>query len=372
MLALHVVHGDHPLQKPAMRSSVHQDATVPIAYTGNFQLQSPCGNRMRRAPAITASTVATNSSCPISTPTLKQQQRHRNRVGRQSDLAERAGEPEAVQQAEHECHDPRLPVRQPGSTGARVHDLAGQEHDAQRDAGLDRRRRHVHPPERRRRQREAVRRRERSDRPEQTRARRGPGSPAPARTADGRCRAGCARRQAQDRSAPPPSDRALRRSRTRAMPASRAGSGSCRPVVSSRTSTSVRVVCSPRSGSTCRRARHRAARASAGRRRCWQRTRVAGSIVVVPDGKIDIQREPLVLAQAGHLPQHVVSFGIELAQLQVGRACFVRQRGRTASRPAARSTEAPQGRGSDPPHCRVPTGQRGSPPFAVGRSTVTS
>ena len=62
---------------------------------------------------------------------IEEQERERNRVLRQADLAERAGEAEAMQQAEREGHEPRPARRQARPAAARVHDLDGDEHDRQ-------------------------------------------------------------------------------------------------------------------------------------------------------------------------------------------------------------------------------------------------
>ena len=91
---------------------------MPIAYTGTCVAHAGWGARARRKPAITASTAAMNSSCPISTPTLKNNSASGIAFGRQADFAQRAGEAQPVQQAEQERHDPRLPAGQAGPTRA--------------------------------------------------------------------------------------------------------------------------------------------------------------------------------------------------------------------------------------------------------------
>ena len=85
------------------------------------------------------------------------QQRDRDRLLRQTDLGQRAGEAEAVQQAEAERDHPRRARGQARLAAQAVHDLGGDEHDAERDHRLDRRPGHVHPAERRRDERDAVR-----------------------------------------------------------------------------------------------------------------------------------------------------------------------------------------------------------------------
>ena len=82
---------------------------------------------------------------------VEEQQRDRDVALRQPDLAQGAGEAEAVQQPERERHDPGHPRARPDPPVTRVHDLGGDEHDAERDHRLDRLRRHVDEAERRER-----------------------------------------------------------------------------------------------------------------------------------------------------------------------------------------------------------------------------
>ena len=58
---------------------------------------------------------------------VEEQQRQRDRVLRQPDLRERAGEAEAVQQTEGEGHDPGQPRGQARPPAPRVHDLGRDE-----------------------------------------------------------------------------------------------------------------------------------------------------------------------------------------------------------------------------------------------------
>ena len=95
---------------------------------------------------------------------VEHEQRGRNGGLRQADLLQRAGEAEAVQQAETEGDDPGRARGQAGPAVQAVQDLHRDEGDRQRDDGLDRRAGHLHPAERGGDQRDAVGDREGRDR----------------------------------------------------------------------------------------------------------------------------------------------------------------------------------------------------------------
>ncbi len=90
-------------------------------------------------------------------PDIKRQQRQRDLLLWQTHFGERAGKAETMQQAKSERHQPRPP---PGNARAplmKMKNLASDKQDAQRDHGLHRRLRHVHPTERGGSQRQTVR-----------------------------------------------------------------------------------------------------------------------------------------------------------------------------------------------------------------------
>ena len=69
---------------------------------------------------------------------LKKQQCERNRVFRQADLGQCAGETQAVQQPKQESHHPGPASRNAFPALAPVNDLDCDKQDAQRNLGLDR------------------------------------------------------------------------------------------------------------------------------------------------------------------------------------------------------------------------------------------
>jgi hypothetical protein len=62
---------------------------------------------------------------------------------RQSDFSQRASKTEAMQKAEAESDEPRPARRERRHPAPGVRDLDGDQHDAERDGGLDRRARYV-------------------------------------------------------------------------------------------------------------------------------------------------------------------------------------------------------------------------------------
>src|SRR5262245_16936991 len=96
---------------------------------------------------------------------IEAEQRERNVALRQADVDQRAGEAEAVQQAESKGDDPWPPRSHAWLAAPPPNDLTSKQDDAQRDRGLDRGPRYVHDPEGRQAQGDRMSERERGDGP---------------------------------------------------------------------------------------------------------------------------------------------------------------------------------------------------------------
>ncbi len=81
---------------------------------------------------------ATNESCPISTPTLKDSRAIGQFGFGQSCAGESAGETESVQKAEGERHDPWMPYGEAGFASPRTYDFRAEEEDAESDGRIQR------------------------------------------------------------------------------------------------------------------------------------------------------------------------------------------------------------------------------------------
>ena len=112
----------------------------------------PATRSEARAPrAASASTAAMKASCPSSTPTLKQSRASGIACGGRPTSASAPAKPSPCSRPKVNATSQGRRAVRPGRPAGAVHDLGRDEHDAERDHRLDRRRRHVHEAQRSRR-----------------------------------------------------------------------------------------------------------------------------------------------------------------------------------------------------------------------------
>ena len=116
-------------------------ATVPMAYGGTKLEPTGADGSHSRCDGNDSRDGGDEQELTDFDADVEEKQRQRNRPFRQADVAQRPGESEAVQQTERERHDPRPPRGRSRPPLPAVDDLRGDEHDAERDDGLDRRHR---------------------------------------------------------------------------------------------------------------------------------------------------------------------------------------------------------------------------------------
>ena len=128
---------DYGAANAAIRSMTQNIATAPIEYAGTASAHRGHVFGIFVNRKNSPSTAATNTNCPISTPTLKNSSATGIARVWQADLRQRTGEAEPVHQTEAERDHPGPPRGESGLPAAGLYDFARHEDDAQRDAGLD-------------------------------------------------------------------------------------------------------------------------------------------------------------------------------------------------------------------------------------------